>query len=473
MIFNSIEFGIFYTLVFVIYWAFFSKNIWVRNLFIIATSYFFYGFWDWRFLGLIIISSLGDFVFGIQIGQGKDKRIKKRYLLASIILNLGILCFFKYFNFFIDSWVDGCHLLNIQVSITTLQIILPVGISFYTFQTLSYTIDIYRNQLKPTRDIWAFLAFVSFFPQLVAGPIERAKKLLPQFFTIHQANYQSIKLGLLDVAIGLFKKIVIADRLAVFVDGTFNQMDGASGLPMTMGVLFFAFQLYFDFSAYSQMAIGVARTLGFELTTNFRRPYLSSSFSEFWKRWHISLSSWFKDYVYIPLGGNRSHTRKTIFNVFIVFVLSGLWHGASWNFVIWGFVNGLFLVLLDRYLIKNKIPMINCVLVGALWSLSLVFFRSQTFTQSIQVLNELGFSNSSNLYSFGLNKFEFNLSIGLLIFAILLELIEEKKGDILSVISTKSVLIRYFFYVSLIASILAFGVYGDNLNDSKFIYFQF
>jgi D-alanyl-lipoteichoic acid acyltransferase DltB (MBOAT superfamily) len=250
-------------------------------------------------------------------------------------------------------------------------------------------------------------------------------------------------------------------------------MDGASGLPMTMGVLFFAFQLYFDFSAYSQMAIGVARTLGFELTTNFRRPYLSSSFSEFWKRWHISLSSWFKDYVYIPLGGNRSHTRKTIFNVFIVFVLSGLWHGASWNFVIWGFVNGLFLVLLDRYLIKNKIPMINCVLVGALWSLSLVFFRSQTFTQSIQVLNELGFSNSSNLYSFGLNKFEFNLSIGLLIFALLLELIEEKKGDILSVISTKSVLIRYFFYVSLIASILAFGVYGDNLNDSKFIYFQF
>ena len=288
MIFNSLEFALFFPVVFILYWILFNKTTLSRNIFIISTSYFFYGVWDYRFLILIVISSLCDYILGLQIYKNEEVKKRRLYLSISLIINLGILGFFKYFNFFADSFVQAFTLLGTSFSYQSLSIILPVGISFYTFQTMSYTFDIYFKRLQPTKDPYAFFAFVSFFPQLVAGPIERAKDLLPQFYTLKKANYNRIRSGMLIIALGLFKKIVIADRLAIYVDHVYGDIGLAQGLPMLICAVFFAFQLYIDFSAYSDIAIGIARTLGFNLSTNFSRPYLASSFSDFWRRWHIS-----------------------------------------------------------------------------------------------------------------------------------------------------------------------------------------
>jgi len=472
MIFNSVEFALFFPVVFLLYWLVFNKKVQLRNLFIIATSYFFYGIWDWRFLILIVISSLSDYILGIQIEKTDAPKKKKLFLATSVIINLGILGFFKYFNFFADSFVSAFTLFGQNISYSSLSIILPVGISFYTFQTMSYTFDIYRNKLKATNDPFAFFAFVSFFPQLVAGPIERAKDLLPQFYTLKEPDYNTIKNGLIMIAIGLFQKIVIADRLAIYVDQTFENIEKASGLPMLLGLVFFAFQLYLDFSAYSKIAIGTASTLGFNLSENFRRPYFASSFSDFWSRWHISLSSWFRDYLYIPLGGNREGAFKTARNILIVFVLSGLWHGASWNFVIWGGLNGLFLILLDKPLSKLNIRGLNTFIVVGLWILSLLFFRARSFDESILGLTNIGLSNIDNLYGFGLAAIEFKLTIWLLLGLLLTEFFAEKEFNLSSWVATKPIVIRYAFYLLLISSILILGVYGIG-NDSQFIYFQF
>ncbi len=478
MFFNSIEFAIFFPVVFLLYWLVFKNNVRLRNLFIILVSYFFYGMWDWRFLSLIVISSLADFVIGAKLQNEENDARRKLLLVSSIVLNIGILGFFKYFNFFADSFINVFTLFGAEFTYNRLNIILPVGISFYTFQTLSYTLDIYKGKLNATKDVLSFFAFVSFFPQLVAGPIERAKDLLPQFFTAKKVNYEDIRSGLVTIAIGLFKKIVIADRLAIFVDSAFDDIPGASGAPILIASIFFAFQLYLDFSAYSDIAIGVARTLGFKLSTNFRRPYLSISFSGFWSRWHISLSSWFRDYVYIPLGGNRGTKMKTILNIMIVFVLSGLWHGASWNFVIWGLMNGLFLILLDEYLLKIiHIKIVKSFIVILGWVLSLIFFRAETFSDSILAYSELGFSNFEKLYEFGLNGIEFKLAIWLLVGTILMELVSEKLAknelNISDWLMLRPIIVRYSFYIVIIGSVLFFGSYGVGLNDQSFIYFQF
>jgi len=266
-------------------------------------------------------------------------------LLVSLLVNLGFLVYFKYTNFFIDTFVSSFKLFGENLEISTLNIILPVGISFYTFQTLSYTIDIYRKQLKPTKDALSFFTFVAFFPQLVAGPIERASHLLPQFYKTYKFNYKQVKSGLLLVAFGLFKKMVIADRLAILVNQVYNNPTDHGGLDLIIATVFFAFQIYCDFSGYSDIAIGLARTMGFDLMKNFDSPYFSKSITEFWRRWHISLSTWFRDYVYIPLGGSRKGTYRTYANLFIVFFVSGLWHGAAITFVIWGAIHGLIIVL--------------------------------------------------------------------------------------------------------------------------------
>ena len=474
MLFNSIEFGLFFPLVFITYWIIFRNNNKLRNFFLLAVSYFFYGVWDSRFLILIVVSSLADYVFGIQIHESNSPKKKKLFLTFSLIVNLGILGFFKYFNFFTQSFVDVFKIFGQEINITTLQFILPVGISFYTFQTLSYTLDIYNKKLEPTKDIIAFFAFVSFFPQLVAGPIERAKDLLPQFQLPKTPNYSKIKSGLFDIATGLFKKVVIADRLAIYVDGVYGDLENAQGLPILIGTLFFAFQLYLDFSAYSQIAIGAAKMLDFDLSTNFRRPYLSNSFAGFWSRWHITLSSWFRDYVYIPLGGNRRSKLITNRNVLIVFLLSGLWHGASWNFVIWGGLNGLYQIFLDKWIVKNlKLKPLKQIFVVAGWTLSLVFFRASTFADSLMAFKNIGFSFSENLYNFGLNKWEYNLSIALLIVVMVTEIISEKGINIKTWIGSKALVLRYSFYVALIMVIVFLGSYGVGLNDNNFIYFQF
>ena len=473
MIFNSIEFGLFFPLVFFLYWLFFRKNIKARNLFIIFSSYFFYGVWDWRFLILIFISSIGDYLFGLHIHKASSIKRKKFFLISSITLNIGILGFFKYFNFFTENFIAVFTLLGNNFTHESLNIILPVGISFYTFQTMSYTLDIYHKKLEPTSDPFSFFAFVSFFPQLVAGPIERARNLLPQFYTPKFPEYETIKSGLLIIALGLFKKIVIADRLAIYVNSVYDNIGDANGFPMLIGVIFFAFQLYLDFSAYSDIAIGTAKTLGFNLSRNFNNPYLSGSFSDFWNRWHISLSSWFRDYVYIPLGGGRNGKYKKIKNILIVFILSGLWHGASWNFIIWGGINGFFLILLNGFVLKRYSLFFRSLIVFSCWTLSLVFFRAETFHDSFEVFLNLGFSNFDKLYDFGLNAFEFKLVSYLLLASMMLEFMEEKKIISIEWIGSRSKLIRYMFYISISLAILLFGSYGAGLNDNNFIYFQF
>lgn len=474
MLFNSIEFAIFFPIIFILYFLFFNNNIRYRNLFIICISYFFYAMWDWRFLSLIIISSIADYLIGFKIYDSKDEKTRRGFLLLSVIINIGILGFFKYFNFFTDSLLSLFELFGWTYSYRRLNIILPVGISFYTFQTLSYTLDIYRKRLTPTKDITSFFAFVSFFPQLVAGPIERAKDLLPQFHKINKISYNSIRSGLILITIGLFKKIVIADRLAIYVDSCYANIDQANGIPMLIAIIFFAFQLYLDFSAYSDIAIGIARTLGFNLSTNFKRPYLSISFSDFWKRWHISLSSWFKDYVYISLGGNKVNKTKMFRNIFIVFLLSGLWHGASWNFVIWGALNGLFLILFDTHInqrIKSKL--LKHMFIFTSWALSLIFFRAQTFNEAINVFSNINLSNKSNIYSMGLNNSEIHFTFWLLIIYMAIEYINEKKGNLINIITNQKMLIRFTFYLLLILSIIFLGAYGVGFNDTNFIYFQF
>lgn len=474
MIFNSVEFALFFPFVFFFYWKVFNRNVNLRNAFIVLVSYFFYGIWDWRFLILIFASSLGDFVIGNQMAKSNNPKLRKVLLISSLILNFGILGFFKYFNFFLDSFVDIFTLFGTSFSYSSLSIILPVGISFYTFQTLSYTIDIYNRKLEPTKNALAFFAFVSFFPQLVAGPIERAKNLLPQFFDLKKPNYQEIKGGIIQVVLGLFKKIVIADRLAIYVDATYGNVEDATGLPMLFGVIFFGFQLYLDFSAYSDIAIGLARTLGFKLSINFKRPYLAKSFSDFWTRWHISLSSWFKDYLYIPLGGNKKGRFLTMRNVMIVFLLSGLWHGASWNFVIWGALNGLFLLVFDRLLMRgNKKILFSTWIVVICWMFSLVFFRAETLSESLLVFQEIGLSNGEALYNFGLNAFEFKMAIYLLIGTLIIEMLLEKNKDVVQWLVHKNAAIRYAFYIVLVGFILFFGSYGVGMNDANFIYFQF
>ena len=477
MIFNSIDFGIFFPLVFFVYWLFFKKNIQYRNIFLIAVSYLFYGWWDWRFLSLIIISSLIDFIVGKKIYIENNTNKRKRLLIISLAVNIGFLGFFKYFNFFIDSFIDAFSIFGMKLDGFHLNIILPVGISFYTFQTLSYTLDIYYKKFKPTENIYAFFAFVSFFPQLVAGPIERARDLLPQFLKSPEINYNILRSGLLLMVWGFFKKIVIADRLAIFVDATYGDVGNLDGITSVIAIVFFAFQLYLDFSAYSDIAIGSARILGFNLSTNFRRPYLSSSFSDFWRRWHISLSSWFKDYVYIPLGGNRTTKNKIIRNILIVFVLSGLWHGASWNFAIWGLLNGLFILIFDKYLSnkKNKLGkrIFTSIFVSSLWALSLVFFRAQTLNDAISMFANIFEVNKNILYNYGLNSLEFSFTIKLLLAYVIFEIIIEKSEHLYEWFINRNFIIRWAVYISILVFIILFGSYGVGLNDNNFIYFQF
>jgi alginate O-acetyltransferase complex protein AlgI len=344
MLFNSIEFALFLPVVFVIYWLIGNHRITTQNMFLLVASYVFYGWWDYRFLALIAFSSVIDYGIGLVMHQAKKDSKRKALLAVSICVNLGLLGFFKYYNFFVDNFVSAFTFFGQTPNIKTLKIILPVGISFYTFQTLSYTIDVYRRKLDPTRDIIGFFAFVSFFPQLVAGPIERATNLLPQFFVKREFTFEQGRDGLRQILWGLFKKIVVADTCAIFANDIFSGHQDYGSATLLIGALCFTFQIYGDFSGYSDIAIGTAKLFGFRLMTNFKYPYFSRDIAEFWRRWHVSLSSWFRDYVYIPLGGSNGTRRRTLLNVMIIFVVSGFWHGANWTFVVWGALNALYFV---------------------------------------------------------------------------------------------------------------------------------
>ena len=414
MLFNSFDFFIFLPIVFILYWFIFNKNLKFQNILILIASYVFYGWWDYRFLSLIAISTFVDYYVGLAIYKSENPSLRKMWLFVSVLFNLSLLGFFKYYNFFIESWTELLSSLGYNIENTwTLKVILPVGISFYTFQTMSYSIDIYRKQLKPTKDFIAFAAFVSFFPQLVAGPIERASHLLPQMLKCRRFNKKSSVHNLELIVWGLFKKVVIADSIAPVVNDIFNNYTDYSGGTLIIGAIFFAFQIYCDFSGYSDIAIGTARLFGFDLMTNFNFPYFSRSIGEFWRRWHISLSTWFRDYLYIPLGGSKVGKLKGIRNVFAIFLVSGFWHGANWTFIAWGGIHALlfipsFILGTNRKNLKVNNPkndwlnhIINFAL--ALFTFSMVtlawiFFRANSIKDSINYLfaiNSLKLDNSS------------------------------------------------------------------------------
>jgi len=407
MLFNSIDFAVFLPIVFILYWCVTNKNIKHQNILIVIASYLFYGWWDWRFLFLIAFSTVIDYTVGSYMEKENNRLKRKALLWTSILVNLGLLGFFKYYNFFLDNFVTAFSFFGSEMHASSLNIILPVGISFYTFQTLSYSIDIYRKKLKPTKDFIAFAAFVSFFPQLVAGPIERATNLLPQFYKKRHFNYSKAVDGLRQILWGLFKKMVIADNCAVFVNTIFDSHQDYSASTLLLGAIFFAFQIYGDFSGYSDIAIGTARLFGFNLMQNFAFPYFSRDIAEFWRRWHISLSTWFRDYLYIPLGGSRGSKLKVVRNVFIIFIVSGFWHGANWTFIVWGALNAIyFLPLLLTNKNRNhlqvvaynkKSPSLNSIL-SMLFTFTLtifawIFFRAENITHALQYIK--GILNSS------------------------------------------------------------------------------
>ena len=481
MLFNSFVFGFFLFAIYLLYWLGFNRKQVLRNGLLLAASYFFYCCWNWRFLPLIIGISAVDYLFGMWIDKSDNDKRRKWLLSAAITINLLTLGIFKYFNFFVESFYDLINLFSHNYhSISALNIILPVGISFFTFQGLSYVIDIYRRQIGPTRDVLAFFTFIAFFPQLVAGPIERAKNLLPQFTDKRQRIpfcYEDARRGLLLIAIGLFKKIVIADRIAIFVDAVYADPSAAHGWPAVMAALFFAFQLYIDFSAYSQIAIGTARILGYKLTTNFRSPYLATSFHDFWARWHITLTSWFRDYLYFPLGGSRKGRWRTYLNVMIIFAVSGLWHGASWNFVIWGCLNGLALVVFDKMLHleprQTASKILSCIAVVGFWTLTLIFFRAKSFADAIAMFGSLGFGGFESLTEFGLKNAEIVFSFAMIAVMMIAELLMKVRRDqIERLFYGKLALPRWAVYLALVLGTIFFGIYGPG-NDAAFIYFQF
>lgn len=349
MLFNSLTFLIFLPTVFIIYWFFLRNTLKGRNLFLLIASYLFYGWWDYRFLSLLIISTLVDFVIALLMDKEQRDKRRKLLLTISLITNLGLLGVFKYYNFFIENWVNMWDAFGVEMHVSSWRIILPVGISFYTFQTLSYVIDVYRKQLRASNNFIQFAAYVSFFPQLVAGPIERATNLLPQFSRLHKFDYTLARSGISLIVWGFFKKVVIADNATFFVNEIFATPEAFSTPELWMGAILFGFQIYGDFSGYSDIAIGTARLFGFRLMTNFKFPYFSRDIAEFWRRWHISLSTWFRDYLYIPLGGSRGSKKMQLRNTMIIFLVSGFWHGANWTFIVWGAIHALlFLPLLVK-----------------------------------------------------------------------------------------------------------------------------
>ena len=393
MLFNSIEFLIFIIFVFFVHWYIISANFKSQNSFLLIMSLVFYSAWDYRFLLLIIFSTIIDFFLGIRIEKSKTN--KKFFLILSISINLGLLIIFKYFNFFIDSFENMFSLIGFNNSFVTLNIILPVGISFYTFQTLSYSIDIYRGDLKPTKDLVKFATYVTFFPQLVAGPIERAGKILPQLSEKRIFDRVKAEEGLRKILIGFFKKIVIADSLAPIVENIFSNYNEFSTIVLLMGLLFFSFQIYCDFSGYSDIAVGLAKLLGIDLMENFNFPYFAINIGEFWKRWHISLTNWFRDYLYIPIGGSKNSFLLSLRNLSIVFLLSGLWHGANWNYIFWGLIHIIFYIphFIKRkfsnsqlFFLKIKNRLLSTILTYLIVTLSWVFFRSNSISDAFKYI---------------------------------------------------------------------------------------
>ena len=514
MLFNSFEFAIFLPIVFLLYWFVFDyalskckHQLLLQNLFVVVASYIFYGWWDWRFLILIAITTILSFLSGIGIEKAPTQRGKKAVMIANVIVNLGILGIYKYYDFFAREFAQ---LFGMESDFLLLHLILPVGISFYTFQALSYSIDVYRKQLAPTHDIVAFSAFLSFFPQLVAGPIERATNLLPQFYKKRTFDYATAVDGMRQILWGLFKKIVVADNCATYVDTVFADLSNQSGSTLVLAAVLFTFQIYGDFSGYSDIAIGTAKLFGIKLMRNFNVPYFSRDMAEFWRRWHISLTTWFRDYVYIPLGGSRPalparlevkgerlKARYTkwiaVRNTFIIFLLSGFWHGANWTFVLWGAYHALLFVPLllmnknRRYrdtvatitlpdgTIKTKwLPSLKeagqMLLTFALAVFGWIIFRAQDISQFGEVISTICSDSLLSVPWLKNRQYYISLAFSILVL-VLVEWINRTKEHGLQKI-TDIPLVRYVLYIILCWTIcLIFMLNIDSSN--QFIYFQF
>ena len=406
MLFNSFEFLLFLPIVFILYWFVFNKKLSWQNGLVLVASYFFYGWWSWKFMGLLMLSTSLDYAYGFWVASPNRKKAKL-FLWLSIINNLGILGVFKYYNFFAVQFQTGFELLGLHTNPVLLQVALPIGISFYTFHGMSYVFDIYRGNQKPVRNFVDYAVFVSFFPLLVAGPIERASHLLPQVQKPRFFNYTQAVEGCRLILWGMFKKVVIADSLAGIVDNIFQNYQEHNGVTLILGAVAFSFQIYGDFSGYSDIALGIAKLFGFELLSNFKFPYFSRDVAEFWRRWHISLSSWFRDYLYIPLGGSKNGKYKAIRNTFIIFLVSGFWHGASWNFIAWGFIHAcgfLPLLLLNRnrkhvtdvVAHDRKLPnlkeLLQMLTTFAFVSFAWIFFRADVMQNALGYIKQIGVS---------------------------------------------------------------------------------
>ena len=488
MLFNSLEYLIFYPIITILYFILPYKARWILLL---AGSYYFYMAWKPVYIVLMLATTTVAYITGLKMGNIKQKEKRKKYLYLSLIVNLGLLITFKYFNFFNDSAKLIANNLGVQYNIPNLNVLLPMGISFYTFQTLSYSIDVYRGSIKPEKHFGIFALYISFFPQLVAGPIERAQSLLPQFYNENKFDYDRITKGLKIMMGGFFKKVVVADRLGVAVNTIYNAPAKHNGIQFIIATIFFAFQIFYDFSGYSDIAIGSAKVMGFNLMKNFERPYFSKTITEFWRRWHISLSSWFKDYLYIPLGGNRVSKYRNYFNLFLTFLISGLWHGANWTFVIWGALHGVLLVIekaisplkkrFENFMGIDKRSLIykavRVFITFSIVTFSWIFFRANTLNDAIYIITHL-FSDvgkltnyqfmATSISSMGLTKF--NLIIAILgIISIETVHLLERKRDICEWISNMPLLLRWSIY-----TVLSTATFWLAFSEMKqFIYFQF
>jgi len=478
MSFVSIEFSLFMPIIFLLYWSLNNKNAKIQNLFLLAASYFFYAWWNWRFLSLILVCSITNYYAGLLMLKYKQQKVRKIILFTCCLVCLGVLGVFKYYNFFITSFVNVICLFGINMQVKTLNLILPLGISFYTFHTLTYTIEVYRRKFEPTKDVVSFFLFVSIFPLAMAGPIERATNLLPQIYNKRTFNYNQAVDGMRQILWGLFKKVVIADNCATYVNRIFDTYQNQSSSALILGLFFFAFQLYCDFSGYSDMAIGMGKLLGFKFLQNFNYPYFATSFSDYWKRNHISMTQWFMDYVYYPMTNNKTKLWQWNLCMIITFLLSGLWHGAGWTFVIWGLYQGIFIVISmnsqkrrrrfeKKYNLKDNFPytLLRMFMTFGIVCLGLVFFRADSIGQAIEYFGKMLNTNSIQMLPI---EWQEVLLLGFLVICmIIIEWIGKEQQYALELMPSKRI-IRWSIYIFIGLVILIMG--GEK---QEFIYFQF
>nr|WP_315223123.1 MBOAT family O-acyltransferase [uncultured Flavobacterium sp.] len=477
MFFNSLAFAVFLPIVFLLYWFVFNKNKSTQNALLIIASYYFYSCWDWRFLFLLVFSTFLDYYTGIQIEKGKSEKRRKFWFWLSIIVNLGFLGIFKYYNFFAASFSELLNSAGLKVSPLLLDVILPVGISFYTFHGLSYVIDIYLKRIKAEYNFIDYSLFVSYFPLLVAGPIERATHLLPQLKVKREFDFEKAKEGIYQIIWGLVKKVVIADTCATYANAIFDHYPSMNSFSLILGAIYFAFQIYGDFSGYSDIALGVSKLFGLDLLRNFNYPYFSRDIAEFWRRWHISLSSWFRDYLYIPLGGSKGGIWMKIRNTFIIFLVSGFWHGANWTYIAWGFINALyFLPLLLSNSNRNNMDdiqlkfdfssvkvIISIVFTFALTCIAWVFFRAKTITDAVLYLKQIISNREFKIEYLANDRSNYELIVMIALFT----LVEWNIRNKIEPISGKRATLKLALAI---AAIMAFGTFSDY---KEFIYFQF